>query len=93
MDREFAEKLVGRISSTLPPEASSSIQFDSFNVGSAFRGGDGKEAVVNFTARHNGVEDVFMTATGSFVPAGCQVGKLVIRVGSNPMDKPVFVER
>ncbi len=81
-DPDFALKLMGRVDAALPIEAKGSAQFDRFFVQDS-SDGQGKEAVLWFTAHHAGKNGVIMFATAPFEPKGCGVGEMAASVGTD----------
>lgn len=81
-DADFALNLMGRVDAALPIEAKGSAKLDRFLVQDRFDG-NGKEAVLWFTANHAGKNGVTMFATGAFQPDGCEIGEMAASVGTD----------
>ncbi|PKQ00195.1 MAG: hypothetical protein CVT74_05065 [Alphaproteobacteria bacterium HGW-Alphaproteobacteria-13] len=82
-DPDFALRLMGRVDAALPEESRGSAQFDQFFVQDSGDGAGQKEAVLRFTARHNGQDGVMMFAIGPFASQGCVVGPMRASVGGD----------
>lgn len=83
-DKEFLEKLIGRITAVLPHDTAWA-DFVDFNATEAFDR-NGMEAVLRFRAKSESPTPAMLFAVGKFDPASCVVGPLRGGIGAGPYD-------